>query len=317
MLLNTKKIIFMGTPHFASEILKNLLDNKIGIDCVFTQPDRPVGRKKELIPTPVKALALKNSIEVIQYEKLNGDVVDLLKKKSPDLIIVAAYGVILPKKILEIPLFGCINIHASLLPNLRGSSPIHNAIKLGKEETGVSIMLMDEGIDTGAVFLEERVKIERQDLYSDLENKLIKASNKVLLPTLEKIIKREIKAVSQNKENASATKMIKKADGKINWQLQNAKDIFNLYRAFHVWPKTYTFLKIKKLDKKITLTFKDYSNKNYKENIGQIFEENGQFLIQTIKGTLEIDTIQLEGKKEVSVKNFINGNSDFIGRILK
>lgn len=307
----------MGTPRFASEILKNLLVNGIKIDCVFTQPDRPVGRKRELIPTPVKRLSLEHNIEVIQYEKLDNDAVTFLKERKPDLIIVAAYGTILPKKVLDIPPFGCINVHASLLPELRGSSPIHNVIKLGKEETGVSIMLMDEGIDTGDVFLREAVKIERKDLYLELENKLIRASNKVLIPTLEKIIRKEIEAISQNNEEASGTRMIKKGDGKINWQLQGAEDIFNLYRAFHVWPKTYAFLKIGEQEKKITLTFEDYNNKEYKKAVGKIFEEEDQILIQTRRGTLQLDTIQLEGKKEISVENFINGKPDFIGTILK
>lgn len=307
----------MGTPRFASEILSDLIKKGIGIDCVFTQPDKPVGRKALLAATPVKEVALQFNIELFQKQKLDADTVTLIRNKKPDLIVVAAYGIILPKEILEIPTFGCINVHASFLPELRGSSPIHTALKQGKKKTGISVMLMDEGIDTGPVFFKKSLSINRKETYLELESKMIKLSTEILAPTLEKIINKEIKPFPQDEEGKSLTKMVKKQDGKINWQNQNAKEIFNLYRAFHVWPKTYAFFEKDNSKHKVTLTFSDYKDENHPKEIGQVFKNKDNILVQTINGTLLVKTIQLEGKKELSAKDFINGKPAFIETILK
>ncbi|MBT3356039.1 methionyl-tRNA formyltransferase [bacterium] len=307
----------MGTPRFASEILLNLLEEGIKIDCVFTQPDKAIGRKSKLLASPVKEIAKKQGIEVIQYEKLNATAINLLRSKQPDLIIVAAYGIILPKEILDIPLFGCINVHASVLPEFRGSSPIHNALKNGRGKTGVSIMLMDEGVDTGKIFSQKSIVIPRDITYLGLEDELIKISNQLLIPTLEKIVKKELTSTPQNNEQSSSTRMIRKEDGKILWQNQNAEDIFNLYRAFNVWPKVCAFWKQADLDKRVTLTFKDYDSKNYSMEVGQVFERDKEVLIQTIQGALLLKTVQLEGKNEISAKDFVNGRPTFIKTILK
>jgi len=307
----------MGTPHFASEILKNLIKNEISINCVFTQPDRPNGRDGKISFSEVKKTALNSSLEVLQYQKLTSEAIQVLVEKKPDFIIVAAYGIILPKEVLDIPTFGCINVHASLLPSLRGASPIHNALKLGFTKTGVSVMKMDKGVDTGAVFAKETVLIDRNEKYPELETKLILASNKILIPTLIKIVQKKISPEAQSPDHVSETKMIKKNDGRINWKRQNAKEIFNIFRAFYIWPKTYAFLKGKKSDKKITFTFKNHSNKDYPKEVGQVFLVEKTLLIQTISGTLCVDTIQLEGKNELSFTDFINGKPDFIETILK
>ncbi len=317
MSLLSKKVVFMGTPRFASEILENLIKKGVQIDCVFTQPDKPVGRKAILTETPVKKSALKFNLELRQEQRLTKDVIAFIENRKPDLIIVAAYGIILPKEVLRIPTFGCINIHASLLPEFRGSSPIHATLKQGRKESGISIMLMDEGIDTGPVFSKKSVLVDKKDRYLELENKLIELSNEVLVPILEKIIKKEIEPVSQNEKSKSLTQMIKKQDGKIDWYKQSARDIFNAYRAFHLWPKTYAFFEEKNSKRKITLTFSDYTTENYQQEIGQIFKNNDNLLIQTINGALLIQTIQLEGKKELLAKDFINGKPNFIRTILK
>lgn len=322
MQLDSKKIIFMGTPRFAGEILKNLVGKQIPLDCVFTRPDKPVGRKAILMPTPVKEVALEFGIELVQKQKFDQETISFLQSKKPDLIIVAAYGVILPKEVLAIPKFGCINVHASLLPKFRGASPIHEALKQGETNSGVSIMLMDEGIDTGPVFFEKSVQINEQDKYLELENKLIDAANEILIPTLEKIINAELQTTPQQKEGVSLTKMIKKEAGKIDWGKQTAKDIFNSYRAFCLWPKIYAFFienAGSSLKRKVTLTFSGYETSDYSKEVGQVFKdnENNRLLIQTKKGVLVLKTVQIEGKKELAAKDFINGKPNFIQTILK
>lgn len=309
----------MGTPHFASEILRDLAGKKIPIDCVFTRPDKPVGRKAILTPTPVKEVALKFGIELVQKQKFDQETIAFLQQKKPDLIIVAAYGVILPKEVLSIPTFGCINVHASLLPKFRGASPIHEALKQGEKKSGISIMLMDEGIDTGPVFFKKSVGIAEQDKYPELENKLVDATNRVLVPTLDKIIKEELRATPQEKDGISLTKMIKKEAGRIDWEKQTAKDIFNNYRALFLWPKVYAFFRENAQEKKITLTFLGYENFDISQEVGQVFKntESGKLLIQTKKGVLVLKSAQLEAKKELSAKDFINGKPNFIQTILK
>lgn len=307
----------MGTPRFASEILENLLLKDTPIDCVFTQPDRPSGRKGKLKKSEVKLVAEKHGVEIAQFAKLDQEAINFLQQKKPDLIIVAAYGLILPKQVLELAKFGCINVHASVLPKLRGASPIHNALKLGLTKTGVSIMQMDSGIDTGAVFYSEEIKVKKTEKYLDLEDNLISLSNRILLPTLEKIVKGAITPTPQDHNLASLTKMIKKQDGLIDWKNQTAEEIFNSYRAFHVWPKVYTFAEEGKTRKKLSFTFKDFSNEKTDLPAGHFLQKDDDFLVSTISGSLILDTIQLEGKNKLSPKNFFNGKPDLLKATLK
>lgn len=308
----------MGTPHFASEILKNLITNDLTIDCVFTQPDRPVGRKGKLQQTPVKQLSQSHSIEVFQFEKMTKEAIDLLNQKAPDFIIVAAYGIILPKEILKIPTFGCINVHASLLPKFRGASPIHSVLLHGDLETGISIMDMDAGVDTGDVYLQKNIAIDPKERYSELEKKLIEASNEVLIPTLEQIAGGNLTAKKQDSSMATMTRMIRKQEGKIDWEGKTAQEIFNMSRAYSIWPNTYAFFDDKGKDKKITLTFLSFDeNKTAPVHVGQIHQEESSLFIKTIKGMLLIESVQMEGKGVMSAKDFINGKPTFSSTTLK
>jgi methionyl-tRNA formyltransferase len=168
MKLKELKIIFFGTSFFAKEILRNLLDNDVNIDLVITQPDRPAGRKKYFRPTDVKSLALERGIETKEFEKIKQEEINFIKNANPDLIITASYGLIIPKEILEIPKYGSVNIHPSLLPELRGSSPIQAALLQNLPETGISFMKMNEKMDAGPVFFQKKLKIDKEDVYPTL-----------------------------------------------------------------------------------------------------------------------------------------------------
>lgn len=338
--LSTLKIFFMGTPLFAEKILANLLEKGISVSVVFTQPDRPMGRKKELVPSAVKLLAEANKIPIKQFERFDEQALEFFADNVPDLIIVAAYGLILPKSIIDLPAYGCINIHASLLPDLRGPSPIQTALLHGYTQTGTTIMLMDEKMDQGDILAQSEIFIEKTDNYNSLQDKLIVASNSLLIETLEDLINNKIKPIPQNHTTATYTKIISKQDAKVMWT-QPAEDIYHQYQAFYRWPKIFSLwsqekeLAQKPLASKTTLktpTFHkqdlkkiifheiDYSKRNdsiFRE-IGQVFTtDEGKIAIQTTEGLIFPKIIQLEGKNPVDIENFVNGYPQFISAILE
>lgn len=310
--LNNLKIIFFGTPLFAKEILENLVKKKVPVSLVVTQPDKPVGRKQIITPSPVKSFAEENDTPIVQFDSISEKQIQFFETEKPDLFIVAAFGMILPKKLIELPRFGSINVHASLLPELRGPSPIHEALMQNKKETGTSIMLMDEGVDTGAVLTQKKVAIEDHDKYPQLEKKIIEASNEILVPTLENWIDDKIEPQQQDNSLATQTKMITKKDGLVDWN-KSAYEIYGKFRAFCDWPKIHSLWN----KKKITLVEIGFDNSfSHVKKPGEVFHHDNKVAIATAKGAILPEKIQLEGKQVMAVDDFINGHPDFIGSIL-
>ncbi len=310
------KIFFFGAPYFSEEILKYLLRNNIKINTVITHPDQPVGRKKILTPTPTKLLAQKYNINIKEFSSLRDmAVLDFFRQAQPDLFIVASYGTIISQDILDTARLGALNVHPSLLPKLRGASPIQTALLQGMDTTGTTIMLMNSGMDTGKIIKQEKVEISPTEIYPYLEQKLIDLSNKLILPILNNLQTSLSSAQNQNDGMASYTKLLKKKDSLINWQ-NSAQEIYNKWRAFYTWPKIYTFYN----NQKLTLTEIELSSKSdiikKKKNIlpGTVFQNDSKkILVQTGAGQVEIKKLQLAGKQELSVRDFLNGQKKFIG----
>jgi methionyl-tRNA formyltransferase len=309
---------FMGTSGFASNVLEKMLDANYNIVTVITAPDKPAGRNKELQPSPVKKLAEERKLEVIQPERFTAEEIQEIKKIKPDIIIVVAYGKILPKEILEIPGFGCLNIHGSLLPLFRGPSPIQNALLGGATETGVSIILMNTAVDEGDVIAKKSLAIESGDIFSTLSQKMSLLASDLLLETLPLWIERRIELQKQDNGQATFCQLIERADGRIFWT-ESAEDIFNKYRAFVKWPQIFAYWK--NGDERCRLKLTSISclknNPEIKHKIGQVFEIGEEIGIQTGKGVIILQEIQLEGKSPTLVRNFINGYPNFIGSVLE
>jgi len=312
------RTIFMGTSSFSESILKSLIDAQYNIISVYTQKDKKVGRKQELQKSAVKILAEKNHIPVYEPVRFNDEVIDEAKKQKPDIMIVAAYGKILPKAILELPGFGAINVHTSLLPKYRGPSPIQNAILNGEKETGATIMLMDEGIDTGAILAQEKIDINENDTTQSLSEKLAQISSDLLLEIIPLVAKRKINPQSQDNNLATLCQLIERSDGKIMWS-DEAESIYNRYRAFSPWPGIYAFWEngdaIKRIKfKKISLA---KNNPQTQYHIGEVFQIGENYGVQTALGAIILHEIQIEGKDPADIKAFANGYPNFVGSILK
>lgn len=312
------RIIFMGTSALAETILKSLIKEKYNIAAVITQPDKKANQKKELKASPVKNLAEQNKILIFQPEKFDKDVISEIKKIKPDLIIVAAYGKILPREVLEIPGFGSLNIHASLLPKFRGPSPIQNVLMAGEKETGVTIMLMDEGIDTGDILTQKKIEINSEDNFKILSLKLSELSTKLLLETIPLWIERKIENKKQDESQTTLCQLIERDDGRIFWD-EKAKVIYNKYRALSPWPGIFCFWEsddhLERIKfHKISIREEDHQNKY---RLGEVFQLEDDIGIKSSEGFIIIKEIQLEGKNPLPIKEFINGHPDFIGSVLK
>ncbi len=311
------RTVFMGTSEFAAAILTSLAEEKYNLISVYTQPDKKSGRGQEMKKSAVKIIAEKNKITVFQPAKFNEDAVMELKNQKPDLIIVAAYGKILPKEVLEIPGFGAINVHASVLPKFRGPSPIQNAILAGETETGTTIMLMDKGIDTGDILRERSLKIRPDETTPELSQRLSALASKLLLETLPLWIERKITPRKQNNHKATLCQLIEKEDGKIIWA-DSAESIYDKFRAFQPWPGIYAFWESGNSIKRIRLNkIRLAENFPGKHHLGEVFKSGQDILIQADPGAIIIKEIQIEGKSSVKIEDFLNGYSNFIGAILK
>ena len=297
----------MGTPYFAKNILEKIIDDhSINIKLVITQPDKPVGRKQILTPPPVKVFAQNNNIEVLQPTKLkdNFDLANRLKQISPDAIVVVAYGKILPKELLEIPKYGCINVHASLLPEYRGAAPIHRAILDDKECTGVTIMKMDEGLDTGDILLQEKIELKKDDDIETLYNKLSDLGAKLLIDALKNI--ENLVPKKQDERFATYAPPVKKEEGKIDWSL-SFNEIYNKFRAFKIWPGIYTCFKGKIVKFHLIDSESDLSQDDSVPN-GTIVDITDEFIkIKVRDGYIMVKELQIEGGKKMSAKDFVNG----------
>ncbi|WP_353683943.1 methionyl-tRNA formyltransferase [Thermodesulfovibrio sp. 3907-1M] len=293
-------IIFFGTPEFAVPTLKALIERKEKILLVITQPDKPKGRGKIIQSCEIKKVAIEFGLNVVQPEKLRDEsFVKMLKELSPEFAVVVAYGKILPKEILQIPQYGCINLHASLLPKYRGAAPIQWALIKGEKITGVTTMLIDEGLDTGPVLLQKEVPIEDEDNAQSLAHKLSIVGAELIIKTIEKMRNREIEPKPQEGEPSYAPQL-KKEDGKINWNL-SAREILNLIRGTYPWPCAYGFLKNERVKIIKAEVLEGVASP------GIIVKAKNELIVGTGSGLLRILLIQPEGKKVMTAKEFISG----------
>ncbi|MEH6938206.1 methionyl-tRNA formyltransferase [Bacillus sp. JJ664] len=304
------KIVFMGTPDFSVPVLRRIIEDGYEVVGVVTQPDRPVGRKRVLTPPPVKVEALKHNIPVLQPEKIRlKEETDKVLALNPDLIVTAAFGQILPKEILESPKFGCINVHASLLPELRGGAPIHYSIIQGKSETGVTIMYMVEKLDAGDMLARVVVQIEEKDHVGSLHDKLSIAGADLLSETVPALLKGEITPEKQDESKVTFAWNIKREEERIDWS-KSGEEIYNHVRGLHPWPVAYTTLNGEVL--KVWWSEKVESHQNLTP--GEIIEvQNDGIVVATGNQTaIKITDIQPSGKKRMEAKQYINGAGSFI-----
>ena len=291
------RIIFMGTPDYAEAILQKIIDTD-GMDvvAVYTQPDKPVGRKKTLTPPIVKTLALQHNIEVYQPEKLrNEEVVESLLKIECDFIVVAAYGQILPREVLQHA--PCINLHASILPQYRGASPIQQTLLNGDSSTGVTAMLMDVGLDTGDILKIDTIDVAKDEMVETLFKRLTNSASDLTIEILKNF--HTYKPIKQEELLATHCSKITKADGEVDFL--DAKTLYNKYRAFTPWPGIYLSngLKLRKIE------LEDASSKNSKAKILKV--DNDSIVVGCEKGSIRIYLVQAPSKKEVDVISYING----------
>ncbi|WP_251549105.1 methionyl-tRNA formyltransferase [Neobacillus muris] len=299
------KIVFMGTPDFSVPVLRQIIEDGFEVIAVVTQPDRPVGRKKVLTPPPVKAEALKQGIPVFQPEKIRQpEELNKILALKPDLVVTAAFGQILPKELLEAPKHGCINVHASLLPELRGGAPIHYAILQGKKKTGITIMYMAEKLDAGDILTTVEVPITDTDNVGTLHDKLSSAGAKLLSETLPLLLEGKLAPIPQNDAYATFAPNIKREQEKINWE-KTGTEIYNHIRGLNPWPVAFTtldgqVLKIWSAEKKAGVTG---------ETPGTVVQiEPDGLVISTGDDTaIKITELQPAGKTKMASKQFLQG----------
>lgn len=306
------KILFMGTPDFAAEALKALIDAKLDVIAVVSQPDKPKGRGHKLMPTEVKAAALEAGLTVYQPEKIkNGELQEILDNLKPDLIVVVAYGKILPDYIINYPKYGCINIHASLLPKYRGAAPIQWSIINGDKKTGVTTMKMDSGIDTGDILLTEETEIGEYETSEELFDRLAKIGGKLIVKTIEEI--ENITPIPQNHAQHTYAPMIKRETGIIDWN-KSAREISKLICGMNSWPLASTQYKGE--------TLKIVAAKVQDENTGKepgtiIALEKGKGLkVACGSGVLYIQVAQFAQSRKMNVEDYARGHEIEIGAVL-
>ena len=305
-MLKDLKVVFMGTPDFCVPILESLIEN-CNVIGVVTQPDKEVGRKKEIKFSPIKEVALKNNLNIFQPIKIRTNYQDILDL-NPDIIITCAYGQIIPKAILDYPKYGCITVHASLLPKLRGGAPIHHAIIDGYNETGITIMYMDEGMDSGDIIEQSKTIIEDSDTVETLHDRLSLMGRDLLIKTLPSIIEGNNKRIKQDEKDVTFGYNIKREEELIDFN-KTSREVFNHIRGLNPFPGGYFTL-----NKKIVKVYKvnEINDNKYqdKEN-GEIVKiDKESFYIKVIDGLIQVLEIKFEGKKKMKVQDFLNGNQE-------
>lgn len=307
----------MGTPKFAVPVLEMLIEN-YGVDLVITQPDKKVGRKKVLTPPPVKVLALDNNIKVLQPEKISTDeeTYNTLKELNPDIIITAAYGQLVPEKILEIPKHKCINVHGSLLPKLRGGAPIQYSILEDHKKTGITIMYMVKKLDAGDMISKVEVDILDSDNYESLHDKLSVAGRDLLNETLPKIFSGDIAPEKQDDEQATFARNILREDEKIDWNT-SAREVFNKVRALDPTPGAFTYLdgNVLKIWSSEVVELEEQSSYS---KVGTIVKQDKKniYVLCGNETILKVHELQVSGKKRMPVVNFLSNKKDYVGTIL-
>jgi methionyl-tRNA formyltransferase len=310
------RIVFMGTPEFALPSLKILLDKGENVVCVVTQPDRAKGRGRKVLPPPVKEFALQAAIPVLQPQRIRGDDFHAaMRKFEPDIIALTAYGNILPGNIINLPPLGTINVHGSLLPKYRGAAPVQWALINGETETGITIMQMDEGIDTGDILLQDRIPIDAADTAGTLSVKLAALGGKALGKALDLLRLDKLKPVKQDEKQASLAPLLKKEDGLVDWS-QSAAEISCLIRGLDPWPATYTTLSGKRLRLFSPEVVAKPSSHNFSEAGIVCSADRHGLLVTTGDGCLLIKEIQPEGARRMDVHAFISGKPIQPGTVL-
>ena len=303
----------MGTPEFSLPSLDALVTENFPVVAVYTQPDRKAGRGQRVVSSPVKRYALSHALEVVQIEKFRETgTIERLAAFSPDLIVVAAFGLLLPPEVLSIPKFGCLNVHPSLLPRHRGASPIAGAMLDGDDTTGVTIMIMDAGMDTGPILSREKVPISDEDTTGSLEAKLAELGARLLVETIPRWLERRIKPEPQDDSQATYTRVIKKEDGKIDWHLAT-KELCRQVRAFDPWPGSFTYWMGSRL--KLVKVLPLHGEKSGEPGRVVALPSPAPVAVgvQTGDGVLGLLRVQLEGKRELPADEFARGQRDFIG----
>ncbi len=308
------KIVFMGTPDFAVPTLESLFKRGYSIELVITQKDKPKGRGKKVQYTPVKEKALELGLEVYQPDSINDkESIDKIKSINPDFIVVVAYGQILRKEILEIPKYGCYNVHASLLPKYRGAAPINWAIINGEKETGVTIMEMEEGLDTGDMILWKSIEIKPDDDAPGIHDKLSILGGEMIIEALEGIKNGVIIKTPQNHSLSTYAHMLDKSMGRINWN-DKGENIINLIRGLKPWPSAYTQYN----DEIVKIHKGSLINKIVEGHSGEIIKvDNKGIYVNAQDKTVILEEIQFPGKKKLKVEEYLKGNSIEEGFILK
>lgn len=305
------KIIFMGTPDFAAASLEALIDSRHEIQAVVTQPDKPKGRKGELTPSPVKVVAEGKGIKVYQPLKVRDEeFVKTLRAYNPDVIVVVAFGQIIPLSILQMPKYGCVNIHGSLLPKYRGAAPIQWAVLDGEKETGITTILMDEGIDTGDILLKKTIKIDTYETSGSLFDKLMALGAETILETLDELEKGNLTPTKQGESPTAYAKMLTKAMGLIDFT-KSAKELDCFVRGMDPWPSAYTLLSGKTLK---IWKVRPVEGSGKAGSVIRIDKES--FTIACGEGAIEVLEVQLEGKKRMSAGDFLKGSTLNIGQEL-
>lgn len=306
-------IVFMGTPDFAVPSLKALID-EFSVKAVYTQPDRPKGRGKKLTMSPVKELALEHNIEVFQPNSLRKEpeAVEKLKALEPDFIIVVAFGQILPKEVLEIPKYACINLHGSLLPKYRGAAPIQWSVINGEKIAGNTTMLMDIGLDTGDMLLTNEVEITKYMTAGDLYEELKNSGAGLLVETIKKMYKGEITPIKQDDKESTYASMLNKEMAKVDWS-KSAESIHNHIRGLNPWPIATTNYE----DKVMKIYESDFEDVEIDKENGTILEVNKNGIkVATTNGVLIIKKLQFPNGKPLMVQDFLNGNTIEVGKKL-
>ena len=304
------KIVFMGTPEFAVGALEKIIEAGHQVVSVVTQPDKPKGRGKELQMTPVKICAMAHAIPVFQPVKIKApEAVKILREYEADIFVVAAFGQILSEEILAMPKYGCVNIHASLLPKYRGAGPIQWAIIDGEKKTGVTIMQMDKGLDTGDMLLQKEVEIDKRETGASLHDKLAAAGAELIVEALPQIEAGKLTPRRQNDEESCYAKMLHKSMGKIDWNMP-AEKLDCLIRGLLSWPGAYTVFRGKNLkiwEEEPVLPGELLAEPLEAEPGGIVRVEKDAFYVQCGDGILKVLSVQMEGKKRMSVRDFLLG----------
>lgn len=308
-------VVFMGTPDYAVSALEAIIEAGYRVTAVVTQPDKPKGRGKEIQMTPVKECAVAHGIPVFQPVRIkDAEAVETLRGFEADIFVVAAFGQILSEEILTIPKYGCVNIHASLLPKYRGAGPIQWAIINGEKITGITIIQMDKGIDTGDMLMKIEVKIEPRETGDSLHDKLAQAGARLIVEALSKIESGNIVPVKQNDEESCYAKMLQKSMGRIDWN-QTAQALDCLIRGLISWPGAFTFYrgKMLKIWEEEPVTEEEMRGKNIPESFDDtepgtvVLVEKDAFYVRAGDGILKILAVQPEGKKRMAVKDYLLG----------